>query len=270
MSGFNLENFENNKGLVSFLFDGGINVRTLVKDNDTNNVWFCLKDVCEVLGINNSRDVKNRLIADGMTPHVDSIDMGVVTGECKDGGAANQEVSMTFIAEPALYAVIFQSRKEEAKVFRKWVFEVVLPTIRKSGGYISNSQLFVNTYFSDVPDDKKKSIMDLMDRIEEQQKSLIVMKPKAEYFDKIVDRNLLSNFTKVANVLNIKRKDLISILMEAKMLYRDSKGVLTPYHVWVEKGLFETKQWARDENEQSGYQTLVTPKGVEYIKLMIE
>lgn len=84
--------------------------------------WFCLTDVCEILEIQNSRQLADRLDQDGV---------------CKiyitDNLGRKQEVN--FINEPNLYAVIFRSNKAEAKKFQKWVFNDVLPTIRKTGSY---------------------------------------------------------------------------------------------------------------------------------------
>ncbi|WP_340028496.1 BRO family protein [Paenibacillus sp. FSL H7-0940] len=86
--------------------------------------WFVLKDVCNILGLRSS-DVKQRLNDDVVSTHtvMDSI------------GRKN---SATIINEEALYDVIFDSRKPEAKSFRKWVTSEVLPAIRRDGMYISD------------------------------------------------------------------------------------------------------------------------------------
>ena len=92
---------------------------------------FCLVDVCRVLSIGNSRDVASRLdgrwvvIIDVSTP---IISQGRDTGKTK-------VVPMTFINEPNLYRCIFQSRKPNALKFQDWVYEEVLPAIRKTGKY---------------------------------------------------------------------------------------------------------------------------------------
>ena len=93
-------------------------VRTVMRDGEP---WFCLKDVCAVLGISKYRDVAARLDPDEREPvRVDTL-----------GGT--QE--MVFINESGLYSVILRSDKPEAKPFRKWVTSEVLPTIRKTGRY---------------------------------------------------------------------------------------------------------------------------------------
>ena len=84
---------------------------------------FCLNDVCKALGLGNVTALKSRLDEKGFTT------IKVLTS----GG--NQQ--MIFINEPNLYRCIFQSRKAEAEQFQDWVFNEILPSIRKSGGYIA-------------------------------------------------------------------------------------------------------------------------------------
>lgn len=94
-----------------------------------------------------------------------------------------------------------------------------------------------------------------------------IMQPKAEYFDELVDRNLLTSFRETAKQLEIKEKDFIRFLMDKKYIYRDKKGKLMPY---AEKnnGLFEVKECFNDKTKWSGTQTLITPKGRETFRLL--
>lgn len=62
--------------------------------------------------------------------------------------------------------------REKAETFERWVFDDVLPTIRKTGGYINNADLFVDTYFSDLPDAQKNMVRSCMQSIEEKQKKI--------------------------------------------------------------------------------------------------
>ena len=94
---------------------------------------FCLNDVCKALGLENTSRVKARLNDPGIITNK----VGVVTGTKSDGTPSVQQVDMLFIDEPNLYRCIFQSRKKEAQQFQDWVFNEVLPSIRKSGGYIA-------------------------------------------------------------------------------------------------------------------------------------
>ena len=72
-----------------------------------------------------------------------------------------------------MYSLILGSELKTAKKFKKWVTSVVLPTIRKTGGYINNADLMVNTYFSDIPDEQKGIVKGLLTNIEEKQKKIV-------------------------------------------------------------------------------------------------
>ncbi len=91
------------------------------------------------------------------------------------------------------------------------------------------------------------------------------MKPKAEYFDKLVDRNLLTNLRDTAKELKIPQNTFISLLLENKYVYRDTKQKLKPYAEHT-PSLFELKDYER--NGHAGTQLFVTPKGKETFRLM--
>ncbi|HUN42612.1 MAG TPA: Bro-N domain-containing protein [Acetobacteraceae bacterium] len=103
--------------IIEFQFQDA-RVRTVAKDGET---WFVAADVCEVLEHTNSRKAVGRLEDD---------EKGVTTVYTPGG---NQE--MTIVSESGLYALVFTSRKPEARAFRRWVTGEVLPAIRKSGRY---------------------------------------------------------------------------------------------------------------------------------------
>ena len=85
--------------------------------------WFAAKDVCELLGLDNSRQAVSRL---------DDDEKGVINSDTLGG---KQE--LTFVNESGMYALIFQSRKPQARAFRKWVTGEVLPSLRKYGYYVA-------------------------------------------------------------------------------------------------------------------------------------
>jgi prophage antirepressor-like protein len=97
----------------------GHEVRMMLLDGEP---WFVARDVCAVLGISNGRDAVSRLDEDG-----------VGTADVIDSMGRSQRASV--VSEPGLYELIFQSRKVEAKAFRRWVTNDVLPTIRRTGRY---------------------------------------------------------------------------------------------------------------------------------------
>ena len=97
----------------------GASVRMqMIKDEP----WFAAKDVCELLGLDNSRQAVSRL---------DDDEKGVINSDTLGG---KQE--LTFVNESGMYALIFQSRKPQARAFRKWVTGEVLPSLRKYGYYV--------------------------------------------------------------------------------------------------------------------------------------
>ena len=94
-----------------------------------------------------------------------------------------------------------------------------------------------------------------------------IMKPKADYFDELVDRNLLTSFRETAKQFGIKEKAFIQFLIDKKYIYRDKKGKLMPY-ADKNDGLFELKECFNDKTQWSGTQTLVTTKGRETFRLL--
>lgn len=93
------------------------------------------------------------------------------------------------------------------------------------------------------------------------------MKPKAEYFDNLVARNLLVNIRDTAKELRIKQNEFVAFLLDGKYLYRDQKGKLRPYAQHTPT-LFEVKEFSR--GEFSDVQTLVTPQGRETFRLLLQ
>ena len=98
-------------------------VRTIT--DPKGEIWFCGTDVCNILGYQNSRKALQ-----------DHCKEAGVTKRYTPTTSGNQEI--TFINEPNLYRLIIKSRKPEAERFEAWVFEEVLPQIRKTGSYSQN------------------------------------------------------------------------------------------------------------------------------------
>ena len=94
-----------------------------------------------------------------------------------------------------------------------------------------------------------------------------IMQPKADYFDELVDRNLLTNFRDTAKLLEVKEKNFINFLIEKKYIYKDKKGKLMPY-ADKNNGLFEVKECFNEKTNWRGTQTLITPKGRETFRLL--
>lgn len=227
-------------------------VRTM---NVSGEPWFVLKDVCDVLGLSTPARVAERLDSDEVSQ-----------AHLIDSMGRSQE--MTIISESSLYNVILRSDKPEAKPFRKWVTSVVLPSIRKNGGYIARQEeLSPQELMAKALLVAQKTLTDRDARIKELTAQNQIMQPKAEYFDELVARNLLTNFRETAKELGIKEKDFIGWLLDHKYVYRDQKNKLMPYAA-KNNGLFEVKEGKGRHNDWAGTQTLITPKGRETFRLL--
>lgn len=80
-----------------------------------------------------------------------------------------------FLTESGVYKLVFKSRKPNAEAFTDWIADEVLPAIRKTGGYINNADLLVNTYFDDIPEDQKAIVKGLLQNIESKQKKITAL-----------------------------------------------------------------------------------------------
>jgi prophage antirepressor-like protein len=120
------------------------NIRVI---NQNDNTWFVAKDVAIVLGYESPQKMYQRLELDEKI-NIDP-QSKEYQGLCQDGVSLEPNINvriMTLINESGLYNAIFGSILPEAKKFKKWVTSEVLPTIRKTGGYVANEDIFVETY----------------------------------------------------------------------------------------------------------------------------
>ena len=225
-------------------------VRTLTIDNEP---WFVGKDVAEVLGYTNPQKA--------LRDHIDDEDKTLNELFTVNGTKG------ILINESGLYSLIISSKLPKAKEFKRWVTSEVLPSIRKNGGYIANQEsmteeellakaytVALNVIKQKEEENKQLSIINSELVVNNQ-----IMKPKADYFDQLVDRNLLTNLRETAKQLGFKEKPFIKFLIDKKYLYRDKRGRLMPY-ADKNKGLFEMKETFNEKTNWSGTQTLVTPK----------
>lgn len=95
------------------------------------------------------------------------------------------------------------------------------------------------------------------------------LKPKGEYFDELVDRNLLTSFRDTAKELGVGEKEFIRYLIDRKYIYRDQKNQLRAY-ADKNKGLFELKEYSARYSDHAGQQTMITPKGRETFRLLMK
>lgn len=120
-------------------------------------VLFCGSDVAKALGYSNTRDALLRHCKD------------VVKCDTLTNGGVQ---SLGFISEGDIYRLIIHSKLPSAEKFEHWVFDNVLPTIRKTGGYVANSELMVSTYFGNIPIEQQTLVKGLFDNIIAQQNKI--------------------------------------------------------------------------------------------------
>lgn len=224
-------------------------IRTMEINNEP---WFVGKDIADILEYTNT--------AKAIRDHVDDEDKlterFVLSGQ-------NREAIL--INESGLYSLILSSKMSNAKKFKRWVTSEVLPTIRKHGMYATD-ELLENPDLAIQVFQKLKEERLERKRLEAENQ---IMKPKADYFDDLVDRNTLTSFRETAKELRTGERKFINFLLNNGYLYRDKKGKLMPY---AEKnnGLFEVKESKSAKTTWSGTQTFVTVKGRETFRLLMK
>ena len=217
----------------------------VVRD-EKGELLFCLKDVC------NSLELQVTKVKDRLTPYLPTIKVGVVTGKKSDGSDSIQYIDMYFVTEPDLYRVIFQSRKSSARKFQDWVFEEVLPTLRKEGSYsMTQSKQPLASYQIEDPIERAKRWIEEQQHtralevqteqqaqtIGIQQKELTVAAPKVKYYDDTLASTDCLTTTQVADDLGISARALNQQLSNAGIQYFQSGS-------WHLKGKYREWQLA--------------------------
>ena len=237
----------------------------------------------KITEFHNSEFGSIRMIEDGGRLLFSGIDVAFALGYAKPRNAINVHCKgalkrgvltsggvqpMIFIPEGDVYRLITKSRLKSAQNFEKWVFDEVLPAIRKTGGYLETDLL-------DRVKDNPELLLEFAERLlaennrnRELQNRVNDMQPKADYFDMLVDRNLLTNFRDTAKELGTRQNDFVKFLLDKGYIYRSVKGKLKPYSTYVDSGLFVLKEFANEKTGYSDTQTLITPKGRETFRLL--
>ena len=196
-----------------------------------NKLHFVGKDIAEALRYENPQ----KAIRD----HVDEEDkvMGEQNGTPYILDNLGRKQYPIFINESGLYSLIMSSKLPNAKKFKRWVTSEVLPSIRKHGGYIAGQEQMTDEELMAkavlMANSKIQELNHKNQELQMKNSQLTVvneiMRPKAQYFDELVDRNLLTGFRETAKALNIKEKKFVNFLLEHKYIYRDKKGKLQPF-----------------------------------------
>ena len=194
------------QALQTFNFEE-LPVRTLEVDGEP---YFIGKDVADILGYANGRDA--------LSKHVDSEDK--LTSQIATSG---QNRNVTIINESGLYSLIFSSKLENAKRFKRWVTSDVLPAIRKHGIYATDNVIektlkdpdYIITVLTEYKKEKERNLL-LQQEIGE-------LKPKADYVDEILKSTGTLATTQIAADYGISAQKLNKLLHEARLQRKVNK-----------------------------------------------
>ncbi|EIQ3997596.1 phage antirepressor, partial [Staphylococcus pseudintermedius] len=205
-------------------------VRTLTVDDEP---YFVGKDVSDILGYSNSRKA--------LSDHVDEEDK--LTSQIVTAG---QRRNQTLINESGLYSLIFSSKLDSAKRFKRWVTSEVLPAIRKHGIYATDSvieQTIQNPdYIIHVLTEFKKEREGRL--VAEQQ--VKELKPKATYYDLVLQNKSLLSVSKIAKDYGMSARALNKLLHELGVQYKQG-DIWLLYAKHQDKGYTQTSTYALDE-----------------------
>ena len=178
-----------------------------------------------------------------------------------------------FVNEDGLYDAILDSRKQEAKQFRKWVTSEILPSIRKTGGYLITSE-------DDTPEIiMARAILVAQGTIKKKDEKLkqlehrnSILEPKAELMDKVMDTDQKIDIGQAAKILQLPfgRNTLFQKLREKGVFFSNRNESKQEY---IKRGYFELKEKWIDRDNHDGFmvvKVLVTQKGLDFIAKLFE
>ena len=230
-------------------------VRTVTIDGE---YWFVGNDIARVL--------EYKDLYSAMRKNVDERDKRL----CPVNSASGVQQT-TVINESGLYSLIMSSKLPKAKDFRHWVTSEVLPTLARTGEY--KMQKPDSYTISDPVERAKRWIEEQEESRREKQvleEKVSVLEPDASAFQALCDSKLLTNFRDGAKELGMSQSQLIGWLKHEKYIYSTSSGELRPMEPYRQSDLFKMKSYVNPYNGYSGIRTLLTLKGVQTFKLLLE
>ena len=225
-------------------------VRTILEGE---KVLFCAADVAKALGYTNPNKAVNdhcRAIMKRSTP---------ISGKVQ---------SINFIPEGDVYRLIIRSKLPAAEKFELWVFDEVIPTIRKIGGYMTDSLLERIQKEPAVIVEFAQALILEKNRVKALECELNTAKPKADYYDAFINPDDCTNIRTTAKELKIPERKFVQFLLREKYLFRSPSGQLLPYNKDSNAGLFIVRDFVT--YCYTGSQTYFTPKGKEVIRMKFQ
>lgn len=218
-------------------------------------IYFCGSDVAKMLGYSRPNDA--------ISQHCRS------TVKRRIATAQGNMADMSFIPEGDVYRLITHSKLPNAVKFESWVFDDVLPSIRQYGAYLTPDTLEKAILNPDFIIQLATSLKEYQEENKNLKQENQILLPKAEFYNELCDRNLLTNFRDTAKELKIKEKEFIKWLEDNKYIYRDNRNNIKPYSQYcVEpKRFFGMKDYKTDKF--TGQQTFVTILGKNEFRMKI-
>lgn len=206
------------------------NVRVLEIDGEP---YFVGKDVAVALGYKDS--------SDAIKKHVDNEDK--LSRRFADSG---QNREMYIINESGLYSLILSSKLPSAKAFKRWITAEVLPVIRKTGGYVNDTEQFVNYYFADCNEYGRKAITLMLDETKRMANQLKAQAPKVLFAEAVESSKTsipVGDLAKLIkqNGVDIGQNRLFSWLRMNDYLIKSGDRRNMPTQKSMDLGLFEVK-----------------------------
>lgn len=206
-------------------------VRAVSIDNEP---YFVGKDVATILGYKDS--------SDAIKKHVDNEDK--LTRRFADSG---QNREMYIINESGLYSLILSSKLPKAKEFKRWVTSEVLPTIRKTGGYVNNTAQFVDSYFGQLNLEQKHALTLMFDESKRMSEQLKEQAPKVLFANAVETAHtsiLIGDLAKIIkqNGVDIGQKRLFEWMRQNGYLIKGGSSKNMPTQRSMDQELFEVKE----------------------------
>ena len=221
--------------------------------------WFVAVDVCNALDIGNPSQAISKLDDDEKVT--------LTTNEGHSGKLGGAQM-LNVISEAGLYSLILKSRKPEAKAFKRWITHEVIPTIRKTGGYMTDSLLERIQKEPAVIVEFAQALILEKNRVKALECELNTAKPKADYYDAFINPDDCTNIRTTAKELKIPERKFVQFLLKEKYLFRSPSGQLLPYNKDSNAGLFIVRDFVTFC--YTGSQTYFTPKGKEVIRMKFQ
>lgn len=199
-----------------------------------NNMYFVGKDVAKALKYSNPQKA--------LRDHIDEEDKTVNESFTVNGTKG------ILINESGLYSLVLSSKLPSAKQFKRWITNDVLPTIRKTGGYVANDELFINTYLPYADEQTKLLFKSNLTTIRNLNSQIARMKPKELFADSVSsskDCILIGTLAKLIrqNGYDIGQNRLFQWMRDNNYLIsRKGNDYNMPTQYSMELGLFKIKE----------------------------